>query len=198
MGEVLDLGICYAIKDSSYLSKQHWANSLPGGMIFDYLPHQIYLSLAIIKNVKRVSATCWKGHSDSKIPNSCYKIELGGESGGSTIFISHQSRSWRYNLDIACSEGSLSVDFLNSILLKDRLESLSILRKNLHSLGIAGQFLKGAFISGIRPSLKRWPISHRNLIERFIESVKAKSEVPVPPSEARETIRILEMVLQQL
>jgi predicted dehydrogenase len=198
MGKNQDVRLFYMVKDSTYLSKTHWASGLPGGILFDYLPHQIYLSLALIKGCKGITVRQWEDKSDPDAPQSQYKFELEGDGIGSTIFISYPSRSWRFTIDITCSEGSLNVDFLNGILLKDRLESLSIFRKNVHSLGIAGQFLKGAFISGIRPSLKRWPISHRNLIEKFVDSIITNSDVPVPVSEASETIRIMGMALEKL
>ena len=89
VGKTQDVRLCYMVKESTYLSKTHWASGLPGGLIFDYLPHQIYLSLALVKGFQGITARHWEDLSDPKAPQSQYKIDLEGEGAGSTIFISH-------------------------------------------------------------------------------------------------------------
>lgn len=198
LGKVHSVSICYMVKESTYLAKAHWASKLPGGMLFDYLPHQVYLSSALIKGSRCIHAARLEGTSDTGVTRSQYKVDLEGDHAWSSIFILHPSSGWRYTIDIACTEGSISVDLLSGILLKDKLGSLSIYRKNLHSLSVAGQFLKRAFATGIRPDSKRWSPSHRILIERFADCVANDTAPPVPAGEVRATMMTVEEALKML
>jgi len=66
------------------------------------------------------------------------------------------------------------------------------------SLSIAGQTIRGVVSNAFKVMLHRPMLGHDIMIEKFVKSIINDQPVPVTPEEGRETIRIMEMIVNKL
>ncbi|MEM2093956.1 MAG: Gfo/Idh/MocA family oxidoreductase [Candidatus Bathyarchaeia archaeon] len=178
----------------------HWVHSLPGGIFWETGPHPIYMTLVLAGHVKEARVVSknitpypWVAHSD-------YHIELVGEKANSSIHISFGNMYTTDECDIFGAESMLNIN-LQSMLLK-RYRRCTYKRRELvsHAFSEVAQIAGGVVSNVFQVLAGRTHIYHGHdvLIERFVDCIINDSEPPVPPEEARETIRVMEMVSRSL
>lgn len=191
MGEALDARITYLIKDATYIKQGHWISPLRGSILNDFSVHQIYLAMALMGKITGVDAEAWKRTDMPWLKHDTYNFKFFGKSFDTSAFVAHKTESWAYCVEITCKRGKVIADILNSTVICDRLNSLKIIHKNLHQASLAKQLIWQSLSTGVRPSRKRWLITHETLIGAFLESIAKGTAPPVTPQEGMEAVRVM-------
>ena len=178
--------------------KEHWAHRLPGGVIGETGPHVVYLTLAFINPIRRVSVEAmrildypWSQYDD-------YRINLIGDKAISSITLSYTTDQWAARVDILGSKGILMLDLEGMYLLNNRRETLKPVPVALSLLSESGQIVQNLLSKGMRYATGRYDNTHDIIVERFIESIAKNTEPPVTVEEGREAVRVLKMIVDQL
>lgn len=178
--------------------KDHWIHRLPGGVLGETGPHVVYMSLAFLKNVKEVNVSSSKSLDYPWVLYDDYRIELAGENMTSSILISHANDYTASEVELFGTEAIIKIDLQSMLLTKYRRENLTPMSVAYSSLNTAGQMTKGVFKNAFRVMLKRPMLGHDIMIEKFVKSIINDQSVPVSSEEGRETIRIMEMIVNKL
>jgi predicted dehydrogenase len=178
---------------------EHWAHRLPGGAVGETGPHPIYMSLAFLHRVTRVSVEGvkllpeypWSQYED-------YRINLIAEGGMSSISINYASNQWMVWVEIGGSEGSLFLDLHGRCVVTMKRPKLTGIAIGMSVAGQAVQMLKEAFATGTRLILRQSVSNHERLIHAFARSLVTKAPMPVTAEEGREAVRVMDMIAREL
>lgn len=185
-------------KDEYMAHENHWVHRLPGGVIGETGPHAIYMSLAFLKNVRNVYVSAKKILKYPWVSYDNYRIELEGENVNSSIIISHANDCAVEDVDLFGTEGIIKMDLQSMLLTLYKRRDLNLASLAISSLNTAGQIIKGVASNAFRVTLGKTFLGHDLMIKKFIDSILNDQPVPVPPEEGRETIRVMEMVVNKL
>jgi len=180
-------------------SEEHWAHKLPGGAIGETGPHAVYMSLAFIGRVERVTVDGaklllqypWSRFED-------YRINLVGDTGISSISVNYATSQWMVWVEIAGTDGTLLLDLHGRSVVRRRRARLKPMAVGLSVLGEGAQLFKEALLTGFRLATLRTASTHDRLIRAFAESLLNRTSVPVTAEEGREAVRIMSMIVDQL
>jgi predicted dehydrogenase len=176
----------------------HWANRLPGGVIGETGPHIIYLTLAFINPIRHVSVNAMKLMDYPWSPFEDYRIDLVGEKAASSVTLSYATKQWMARVEILGENATLLVDLEAMSLVKYRRERLEPAPIGMSILGETGQLLKSLVVSGFRYATGSLRTTHDFIIDGFTDSIINGTEAPVPPEEGRESVRVLNMIVERL
>jgi predicted dehydrogenase len=178
--------------------ENHWVHKLPGGILGETGPHAIYISLPFLKNVKSVNVCARKSANYPWAPHDAYNIDLEGENVNSSIYISHASDYTASEVDLFGTDYALRID-LQSMLLKHykrgNLKPTSIV---FSSISVASQIMKGLMSNAFMVMFRRPMLGHDIMIEKFVRSIIMDRPVPVSPEEGRETVKVMERIIEML
>ena len=177
--------------------KDHWYHKLPGGVIGETGPHMAYMSLAFLNDIRNVDvyAKNFLGHPWA--PFDEFRIELEGENGISSVALSYTRNCWAENVDILGTEAGLHLDLNNMLLIRHRLKELRYIPIARSSLSTISQMVGGLASNVFKVITGRQKIGTDIIIERFVDSVLNDSPPPVTGAEGRETVRVMEMVVER-
>lgn len=178
--------------------KDHWAHRLAGGVIGETGPHVVYMSLAFINPIRKVSIDAIKllDYPWSRFED--YRIDLLGDRGISSITLSYATDHWMARLDILGSKGILMLDLESMSLVKYRRLDLKPVSVGLSQLSECGQLLRNALANGLRFATAGLSSTHDRLIGGFVESIVNKVQPPVTVQEGREAVRVMSMIVERL
>jgi predicted dehydrogenase len=178
--------------------KDHWAHKLPGGVIGETGPHVVYMTLAFINPVRRVSVDAlkvldfpWSRYDD-------YRINLIGDSAISSVTLSYTTDQWAARVDLLGSKGILMLDLEGMYLVTNRRPTLKPVPVALSLLSESGQIVQNLVSKGVRLAAGRYHNTHDIIVGRFVESIKNGIPSPVTAEEGREAVRVLAMIVEQL
>ena len=60
------------------------------------------------------------------------------------------------------------------------------------------QTVEGIILNSIKVGLRRPMLGHEIMIEKFVNSIIEDQPVPVAPEEGRETVKIMEVIVEKL
>jgi len=199
IGELTGMRIISLTPREEYLvHENHWIHKLPGGVIGETGPHVIYMSLAFVKNVKNVEVIARKKTNYPWVLFDDYRIELEGENITSSIIVSHANNYTVSEVDLFGSDYALKVDLQSMLLIRYRRNSLKPVDVATSSLSIARQMIEGVASNALKTVFRRSMLGHDIMIEKFVKSIINDQPVPVTPEEGRETIRVMEMIVDEL
>lgn len=186
---------------TSYMtsSRDHWAHKLPGGAIGETGPHPVYMSLAFINHVEKVTIDGtkqlpqypWSRYED-------YRINLIGDTGNSSIHINYATNQWLVWVEIAGSQGTLILDLHGRTVVKLDRPELTRAVIGLSVFGQAMQILKEAFGETFKIMTRQTASTHERLIRSFALSLLNGSRTPVTAEEGREAVRVMNLITDQL
>ncbi|OLE51018.1 MAG: hypothetical protein AUG51_24935 [Acidobacteria bacterium 13_1_20CM_3_53_8] len=185
---------------TNYMTSQenHWAHKLPGGVIGETGPHIVYMTLAFINPVRRVSVDAmkildypWSRYDD-------YRINLIGDKAISSVTLSYTTDQWAARLDILGSKGILTLDLEGMYLINNRRPTLKPVPVALSLLSESGQIVQNLLSKSMKVATGRYDNTHDILIERFVDAVANGTESPVSAEEGREAVRVLNMIVKSL
>lgn len=176
----------------------HWAHRLPGGVIGETGPHIVYLTLAFIHPVRDVEVLALKllDYPWSRFED--YRIELLGERAISSVALSYATNQWAARVDILGSEGMLLLDLQSQSMVKYGRREHRPTPIGVSSAKESAQMLAGTAATALRFASGRFKSTHEILIARFVESIRDGAQSPVTAEEGRETVRVLNRIVNRL
>lgn len=177
--------------------KDHWIHKLPGGVIGETGPHMTYMSLAFLNDIRNVDVYAKNFLEHPWAPFDEFRIDLEGENGFSSIVLSYTRNCFAADMDILGTEAGLHLDLYNMLLTRQRLKELSYIPIAQSSLSIISQRVGGMASNVFKVVTGRQKIGTDIVIERFVDSVLNDSQPPVTGEEGRETVRVMEMVVER-
>ncbi len=186
-------------RDVVLLQKDKWEHKLPGGILEESVSHPVYISLAFLKHIDNVAVVAknflehpW-AHFDE------FRIELAGEKAVSSIVKSYTSNSYAAEVDLFGSEGALHLDLHSMLLIHQKSKkSLKPLTLASHSLDYAYQTRLGVISNALKVLTGQAQFGQDLIIPKFVDCIIDNTPSPVTGDEGRETVRIIEMIIQKL
>ena len=185
---------------TNYMTSQegHWAHRLPGGVIGESGPHIVYMTLAFINPVRRVSVDAMKILDYPWSLYDDYRINLIGDKAISSVTMSYTTDQWAARVDILGSKGILMLDLEGMYLLNNRRETLKPASVALSCLSESGQIVQNLLSKGMKLATGRYDNTHDIIVERFVDSIANGTETPVTAEEGREAVRVMNMIVDKL
>jgi predicted dehydrogenase len=186
-------------REQMLLKKDHWYHKLPGGLIGETGPHAVYMSLAFLNKVKDVDVYAKSFLEHPWAPFDEFRIELEGEEAISSIAISYASNRRNLYVDIFGTEGALYLDFGSVLLIhQGSKESMGPMALARYLSNIASQVTKEVATNASKRARGKLKYGHSILIENFVNSILNDRQPPVTGEEGRETVRVMEMIVERL
>jgi predicted dehydrogenase len=186
-------------RDEMLMKQDYWVHKLPGGMIGETGPHAVYKSLAFIGNIKAVSVHTRKFLKHDWAPFDEFRIELEGEKGNSSILVSYPRNRRASTVDIIGTDGALYLDLASMLLVHQRKnQSMKPVPLASAALSTASQIAGNVFFNGWNVFRGNSLLGHDVIIKAFVDSIVNNSPTPSPGEEGRETIRVMELIVEKL
>lgn len=199
IGEFRGMRILLSTPTNYMTSREdHWAHKLPGGVIGETGPHVVYMTLAFINPVRRVSVEAMKILDYPWSQYDDYRINLIGDRAISSVALSYTTDQWAARVDLLGSKGILMLDLEGMYLVSNRRPTLKPVPVALSLLSESGQIVQNLLSKGIRVATGRYDNTHDIIVERFVESIARGTGSPVTAEEGREAVRVLSMIVDQL
>jgi len=199
IGKLIGMRVLSLTNRKVYMAHEdHWVHKLPGGVIGETGPHTIYMSLAFINTIKNVDVYARKTLSYPWVLYDDYRIELEGDNMNGSIYISHAGDYTATEVNLFGTESSIVVELESLLLTQAKLEDLKPTSVALSSLGVAAQIVKGVVSNAFKVIFRTPMLGHDIMIEKFVNSIINDQPVPVTPEEGRETVRVMEKIVEKL
>ena len=203
IGKVMGMQWCRLTHREEYLAKEnHWIHKLPGGILGETGPHGIYASLAFLKKITNVEIAAKNVCKYPWAPFDYFDITLEGEGAISNVIISHASDNYVADMNIYGTEGILKLDLQSMLLTHYDLRKTNPIPLALSALKPAMQVESGVVSNAAKilftRDAKLQVDGHATEIEQFIDSVQLDRQPPVTAEDGRETIRVLELLVEKL
>lgn len=178
--------------------EDHWAHKLPGGVIGESGPHIVYMTLAFINPIRKVSVDAMKVLDFPWSRYDDYRINLIGDKAISSVSLSYTTDQWAARLDILGEKGILTLDLEAMYLVSSRRPKLSPVPVALSILGESGQIVQNLVSKGVRLAAGKYENTHDIIVSRFVDSISNDTASPVSAEEGREAVRVLNMIVDKL
>ena len=199
IGELTGMRIISLTPREEYLvHEKHWIHKLPGGIIGETGPHVVYMSLAFVKNVKNVEVIARKITDYPWVLYDDYRIEIEGENITSSIIVSHTNNYTASKVELFGTQYSLEMDLQSMLLIRYKRSNLKPVSVATASISNAWQTMKGIASNTLKTILGEPMLGHDIMVEKFVKSIINNQSVPVTPEEGRETVKVLEMIVDKM
>jgi predicted dehydrogenase len=131
-------------------------------------------------------------------PFEDYRIDLIGEKAASSVTMNYATKQWMARAEILGEEATLLIDLEAMSLVNYRREALGPLRIGISTLRESGQLLRSLAVNGFRYVTGSLRTTHDFIIDGFADSIINGTKSPVPPEEGRESVRIQNMIVEEL
>ena len=186
-------------REQMILRKNHWIHKLPGGLIGETGPHAAYMSLAFLRKIVSVDVYAKNFLEHPWAPFDEFRIEMEGEKAMSSVVISYASNRHEHRVDLLGTDGILKLDLSSMLLVHyKRKTSSRPVPFARHSLNVSSQVLKGILANAVKFSFGRLKLGHEIIITKFVDSVLNNTPPPVTGEEGRETVKVVEMIINKL
>ena len=184
-----------------YMTSQrdHWAHRLPGGVIGESGPHVVYMTIAFLKNIRKVTVEGLKLLHDypwSRFED--YRVTLIGDEGASSITLTYGTKQWAARVELLGEDGFLVLDLESMTLVRYRRKELTVVGVGFSLLSETVQMLAALLRNAAACVLRKTASTHEVIISQYVESILRKSAPPVSGEEGREAVRILGIIAQHL
>ncbi|HET9327749.1 MAG TPA: Gfo/Idh/MocA family oxidoreductase [Candidatus Eisenbacteria bacterium] len=177
----------------------HWAHKLPGGVFGESGPHVVYMTLAYISPIRDVQIVGRKMLPEYPwSPYEDYRLNLIGDQGTCTISMIYTTKQWQAEVAVWGTEGTLHMDLETQKLLKIKREELKMVPVALGSLGEVAQTLGSGLETGMDLLTGRYTQTHQEMMRAFFDAIVNDTDSPVPPSQGKESIRVMNMITAKL
>ena len=173
-----------------------WYAELPGGLLFDELPHMLYtlehflgeLSLDDVRGTRR---------PDGHVGN--VEIQLRADDRLAQVVTVFDSPISEWHIGLISPGGVVDLDLFRdiSVHIKPDHEHKAgdILRTSAKAMAEHG---RGFVTSGVRLLGRRLYWGHDVIIRKFIDAVQGRGEVPIPAERSAAIVRLTDDVVAQL
>jgi predicted dehydrogenase len=199
LGKLIGMRILSLTPQTEYIAHEnHWIHKLPGGAIGETGPHAVYMSLAFLNNVQNVEVNARKQTDYPWVSYDSYQIDLIGKNLSSSVFISHAGNSNVCEVELVGTKGTINIDLQSMLLIHHNRKNLRPTGIAFSSLSVVGQTITGIASNIYRVCLGKSIRGHDIMIKKYIESIRNNHPVPVTPDEGRETIRVMQTIVNKL
>lgn len=160
-----------------------WYRELPGGLLFDEMPHLLYMTNHLLGGGLRL------GHGHGTVGPDGHpaitELQLVGQRGEGQITMVFDSPVSEWHLMVVADERIVVLDLFRDILLELRSDhshrALDIARS---SGSLVADHLAGFLSTGVRLARRRQFWGHDEILRLFIEAARGRAPVPVSAEEA--------------
>ena len=196
VGDVIGVDIQVLSLRAAILARDpdHWYHQLPAGVLTEVAPHPIYLAQLFLGEVEPVAVYAGKSSGSHPTPADVLRVILKGERGVGVISWSGPATKDKTVIDITGTRKNLRVDLWNAAKVEYGMRGTSRPARALENLGQAASLLGSTAGTALSVATGRFSRGHFTLIRAFVESVREGKDPPVLPAQAREVIRVLEVI----
>jgi UDP-N-acetyl-2-amino-2-deoxyglucuronate dehydrogenase len=181
-----------------------WYRTLPGGLFGEIIPHGLYVQLAFLGKVKRVvGVTRSFENATDLVPFSEIQVNLEGENGLGGLCMTSRLES-PYTIMMVRVVGSRKTLIVNvpaaSVVSIDSSNSTSAFSRASMNIKPAFQYL-GSTISSASKTVvgsTQHHMTHKILMDGFIESILTGSEPLVTAEDGKEVVRATNMIWKNI
>ena len=181
-----------------------WYRTLPGGLFGEILPHGLYVQLAFLGKVKRViGVTRNFENATDLIPFSEIQVNMEGENGLGGLCMTSRFDS-PYTIAMVRVVGSRGILIVNvpaaSVVNIEYSNSASAFSRASMNIKPAFQYIASTISSASKTLVgsTQHHMTHRILMDGFIESVLTGSEPLVTAEDGKEVIRATDMIWKNI
>lgn len=174
-----------------------WHSELPGGLLFDEIPHLLYMLQHYLGrlDLDGVRVATW---SDSGLPRIT-EIGLRGERGPGHVTVASGAPVSEWHITLVTNDGVVDLDLFRDIVIQvgsDRAhKAKDILRTSARA--VLGH-ISGFVASGLRLTTRRMYWGHDVLISRFLDAVVNGRPSPVGIEDALNIVSLTDDILAAL
>ena len=203
IGDVIGVNINHFVTPvERYLEPSHWNHKLPGEYFSEMLPHLTMLLVEFLGPTKQVQATAAR-ISNMPLKYDEMRIIAQTDKGLGSINISLNCPVFILTVDIIGTKGQISVsgDYQAVVLRRQISTEAGALTRGMfgvkdilaRSSALASTSL-GVLLGKYAPYIQ----GHRHLIQQCVADLQGKGTYPIDTSLARESVRLTEMVFNQI
>lgn len=174
-----------------------WYRGLPGGLLFDEIPHLVYMLNHLLGGDLTLSHARGRVNDDGH-PETA-ELLLNGHQGPGQITMVFDSPVSEWHLMIVARKKILILDLFRDILIQLKPDgahgALDIART---SGGLVGGHLAGFAATGTKLVRGRQSWGHEELMGRFIDAIQGRGPIPVTSLEAVTVVRTVADVIDSL
>ena len=175
-------------------STDHWYNDLPAGVLTEILPHPIYLAQAFLGIVEPVGVCIRKADRNHQLTADAFRINLEGEKGIGAISYAGPATKDKLIIDINGTRKNLRVDLWNSAKVEYGMYGQGRASRARENVRQCLSILQCSASTTLNVLMGRFHSGHYNIISRYAKSIRGEGEQPISIEQAREVIRVLELV----
>lgn len=199
LGQILSAEVFW--KMSSYGPGQRklatpWMTELPGGVIQEVLPHLVYMLLAVMGDIKLVSAAV--GVGGVRKEHGDLRVLFDSRSGPAVLGLSLRATPVQKFLRILGTRMCLHVDIATDVLIRLRSRQDSAAGRAAVNLAQSVQLATGTLVNAVRYITGRLPRSHETLIASYYESARRGEAPPVGGEEGLAVTVVMDDVWEAL
>jgi scyllo-inositol 2-dehydrogenase (NADP+) len=174
-----------------------WYEQLPGGLLFDELPHLLYLLQHYLGRLRlagvRVSRRSASGHP------TITEIHLAGERGPGQATVVSEAPLCEWHVTVIMQDGVVDLDLFRDIAIRlgsDGTHRAGDILKT--SAWAILEHARGFIASGLRLSARRLYWGHDVLIRRFLAAVAGREPSPVELDDSLAIVALTDDILTGL
>lgn len=180
-----------------------WADALPGGLLFDEVPHMLYVVEDLVGGPLRVVdvRTVWGGRESE--PQSC-EVRLEGERAVAQITMVFGTPISEWHVTSIAEQSVVDVDLFRDVMVSSGTDGSHRAAEVLAtSARTAAHHFAGFAASGVRRALGRQFWGHDALIAEFVDAVTAAMAgepcaSPVPVERALSVMACLDDIVEAI
>ncbi|MCC6434300.1 MAG: Gfo/Idh/MocA family oxidoreductase [Acidimicrobiales bacterium] len=177
-----------------------WRGDYQGGLVFDEVPHLLYLMEDLLGGnleVEDVRAE-WAGRAHE--PQSC-DVRLRGDLAPGQLTIVHGAPVPEWRVTAVAERDVVDVDLYRDVMVAGGAGDGSGLRPRTalrHSASAAGRHLIGVAGTSVRLVRRRQLFGHDRLVASFVDAVRSGGPSPVPLGAAMSVARATDIIVGSL
>jgi len=193
VGELLgfEMDMLHTKDDPMTANPSHWCHSIQAGRFGENLPHPLYISRAILGEVKVRHISGSKLGSYPWMPIDELRILFEDMKGRmASIYISFNTARPETTLKIFGTAGILEVNLSNNILIKKQyreIKNKDVIWDNLRRIK---DYITSSFLIGGAILTKRYQGMHTEFIKHLTDSIIGNTDPPVTAEEALEVVKL--------
>jgi predicted dehydrogenase len=204
LGEIISADVGTFVRRDNYmcLNGKHWCHTLPGGIFFEILPHPVYLLQLFSRNAVPSSVVTGKLSGFSWMKVDELKVLIKAEKNVGSIVASCNSPYHGDSLNIMGTKLGIQVDLWGRSVIKYKPRTEDPVSVGKANLSLASQLfgllganltnMSRAVFGGVKVS------AHYYFLLEFVKSIINGSPPPVSPEEAKENVKIVENICNQI
>lgn len=182
-------------------SRMNWLMNLPGGLVFDLLPHPVSILLHFLGEPEKISAVAKRNGILSGGLLDELRVLFNAAEATGTLSISLGIKPDCITTTIYATEMTIHVNLSNMTLVVRRNKDIpkKILRA-VDNLDQAVQLLSSTVVNGLKVLMGKMPLPDDvgAVITKFYESVENGAESPVTAEKGRAVVKVTQQIAEQI